>query len=103
MGGRCSSPTRALKKSNSIHGSINAPAPICGAEVSFAKENSMKSSFRRMLFAVAFAVPTLIVPGRATAQQTVDKPLLAEQVFKNIRALRGIPVDDFMQTMGIMT
>jgi len=32
-----------------------------------------------------------------------DKPLMAEQVFKNIRALRGIPVDDFLQTMGIMT
>src|SRR4051812_17081068 len=34
---------------------------------------------------------------------TPEKPLMAEQVFKNIRALRGIPVDDFMQTMGIMT
>jgi len=31
------------------------------------------------------------------------KPLLAEQVFKNIQALKGIPVDDFMETMGIMT
>ena len=32
-----------------------------------------------------------------------DKPLLAEQVFKNVQALKGIPVDDFMETMGIMT
>src|SRR5215469_13455475 len=32
-----------------------------------------------------------------------DKPLLAEQVFKNIQVLKGIPVDDFMQTMGLMT
>src|SRR5215469_1607099 len=32
-----------------------------------------------------------------------DKPLLAEQVFKNIQVLKGIPVDDFMETMGIMT
>ncbi|MBV8903069.1 MAG: photosynthetic reaction center cytochrome c subunit, partial [Acidobacteriia bacterium] len=30
-------------------------------------------------------------------------PLMAEQVFKNVQALRGIPVDDFMETMGIMT
>ena len=28
---------------------------------------------------------------------------MAEQVFKNIRALKGIPVDDFMETMGLMT
>src|SRR5207249_1201257 len=31
-----------------------------------------------------------------------DKPLLSDQVFKNIQALKGIPVDDFMETMGIM-
>ena len=45
--------------------------------------------------------------GAATlaAAQTApqDKPLLAEQVFKNVQALKGIPVDDFMETMGIMT
>src|ERR1051326_1463649 len=32
-----------------------------------------------------------------------EKPALAEQVFKNIQVLKGIPVDDFLQTMGIMT
>ena len=32
-----------------------------------------------------------------------DKPLLAEEAFKNIQALRGISVDDFLETMGIMT
>src|SRR6266704_483450 len=31
-----------------------------------------------------------------------DKPLMAEQVFKNIRVFKGIPVDDFMGTMGVM-
>jgi photosynthetic reaction center cytochrome c subunit len=30
-------------------------------------------------------------------------PLLSEQAFKNVQALKGIPVDDFMLTMGIMT
>src|SRR6266581_5333362 len=30
-------------------------------------------------------------------------PLLAEQAFKNIQALRGISAADFMGTMGIMT
>ena len=31
---------------------------------------------------------------------TQDKPLLAEQVFKNIQVLKGIPVNEFMDTMG---
>jgi photosynthetic reaction center cytochrome c subunit len=34
--------------------------------------------------------------------QAQDKGPLAEQVFKNIQVLKGIPVDDFMETMGIM-
>jgi hypothetical protein len=37
--------------------------------------------------------------GQAGAQ---DKPLLAEEVFKNVRALKGISVDDFLATMGLM-
>jgi hypothetical protein len=46
----------------------------------------------------------LIGAGLAVAQPaSTDKPLLAEQVFKNIQALKGISVDDFLQTMGIMT
>jgi hypothetical protein len=32
-----------------------------------------------------------------------EKPLLAEQAFKNVQVLKGIPVDDFMETMGLMT
>ena len=40
-----------------------------------------------------------LMENRATAQ---EKPLLAEQVFKNVRVLRGISVDDFLGTMGIM-
>src|ERR1700730_18807809 len=31
------------------------------------------------------------------------KPLLAEQVFKNIQVLRGIPVKEFMETMGFFS
>jgi hypothetical protein len=46
----------------------------------------------------------LIGSGLALAQPaSPDKPLLAEQVFKNIQALKGISVDDFLQTMGLMT
>ena len=32
-----------------------------------------------------------------------DKPPVAENVFRNIQVLKGIPVDDFMDTMGIMS
>src|ERR1700736_2895553 len=31
------------------------------------------------------------------------KPQLAEEAFHNIQVLRGIPVDDFMGTMGVMS
>jgi photosynthetic reaction center cytochrome c subunit len=59
-------------------------------------------SGRRFLLAAAIAMAGLI-GGLATARTAAqDKPLLAEQVFKNIQVLRGIPVDDFLGTMGIM-
>jgi photosynthetic reaction center cytochrome c subunit len=59
-------------------------------------------SGRTILVATAVVVAGLI--GGRTAAQTApqEKPLLAEQVFKNIQVLRGIPVDDFLGTMGIM-
>jgi hypothetical protein len=42
--------------------------------------------------------------GLTFAQSTTPaKPLMAEQVFKNVRALKGIPVDDFMETMGLIS
>jgi len=31
------------------------------------------------------------------------RPLLAEQAFKNVQVLRGIPVDEFMNTMGFIS
>ena len=37
------------------------------------------------------------------AQTTPDKPLLSDQVFKNVQVLKGIPVNDFMGTMGIFS
>ncbi len=35
-------------------------------------------------------------------QQVGNRPLLSEEAFKNVQVLRGIPVDDFLGTMGIM-
>jgi hypothetical protein len=47
--------------------------------------------------AIAAETPTLA----QTAQPA--KPRMAEDVFKNVQALKGIGVDDFMLTMGIMS
>lgn len=64
----------------------------------------MKSVLGYASFAASgFALLALVGAAPAAGQTAQNKPLLAEQVFKNIRVLKGIPVDDFMQTMGIMT
>jgi photosynthetic reaction center cytochrome c subunit len=40
---------------------------------------------------------------QAAAQQPATaKPQMAEEVFKNVQVLKGITVDDFMGTMGVM-
>ena len=57
-----------------------------------------------MLAVIRVAVVSLTGAGITVAQPaSQDKPLLAEQVFKNIHVLKGISVDDFLQTMGLMT
>jgi hypothetical protein len=56
-----------------------------------------------ILAATAIAVVALMGTAlRAAQAPPQDKPLMAEQVFKNIQVLKGIPVDDFMETMGVM-
>src|ERR1041384_6968208 len=42
----------------------------------------------------------LLVASSANGQQ---KPLLAEDVFKNVQLLKGIPVKEFMNTMGFFS
>lgn len=39
----------------------------------------------------------------ASGQAAPEKPQMAEDVFKNVQVLRGIPVDQFMQTMGVFS
>jgi hypothetical protein len=39
----------------------------------------------------------------AGGQAAAEKPPLAEDVFRNIRVLRGLPVDEFMGTMGVFS
>ena len=59
---------------------------------------------RGILAVTGMALVGLTGAGLAVAQPAAQetKPLLAEQVFKNIQVLKGIPVDDFLGTMGVM-
>jgi outer membrane lipoprotein-sorting protein len=46
----------------------------------------------------------VVVSGQAqSGVSAADKPLMAEAVFKNVQILRGIPVDQFMGTMGFFS
>lgn len=49
------------------------------------------------------AVVILLVSVVATAQPSDQKPQMAENVFKNVQVLRGIPVNEFMDTMGFFS
>ena len=51
------------------------------------------------------AIAFTCVMSAALAAQTGGsaQPQMAENVFKNIQVLKGIPVDDFLDTMGIMS
>ena len=60
-------------------------------------------SKRTILGATALTMVWLagvLVAGQAGSDQ---KPPMADQVFKNVRVLKGIPVDEFMGTMGIFS
>src|SRR5438034_2515764 len=66
----------------------------------------MKFGSRRTILSVAVAVTACLLVGvqlagaqAAAAQQ--PKPQMAEEVFKNVPVLKGIPVDEFMDTMGM--
>jgi photosynthetic reaction center cytochrome c subunit len=54
-----------------------------------------------MKLAVAAAITSAWILSVGLAAQ--DRPTVSETVFKNIQVLKGLPVDDFMDTMGIMS
>src|SRR5207237_1874376 len=55
----------------------------------------------------AVVLATAIGVGRALAQggqaAPAARPAMVDDVFKNVQALKGIGVDDFLLTMGIMS
>jgi len=66
----------------------------------------MKIGSRPLCLGAAGAMIAAIVGigHRASAQAgATSRPPLVEDVFKNVQALKGIGVDDFMLTMGIMS
>jgi photosynthetic reaction center cytochrome c subunit len=56
---------------------------------------------RRLLSAVIIAAVWLL--GATAVRGQAEKPLMAEQVFKNVQVLKGIPVREFMGTMGFFS
>jgi outer membrane lipoprotein-sorting protein len=62
----------------------------------------MKFGWKRILRTGLVCLPLSLLPadGQAPAQQ---KPLLAEDVFTNVQVLKGIPVNQFMETMGFFS
>jgi outer membrane lipoprotein-sorting protein len=63
----------------------------------------MKVDVTRRIFGVVCAVLVCGLGYSTLRGQSAPaaKPQMAEQVFKNIQVLRGIPVDEFMDTMGM--
>jgi photosynthetic reaction center cytochrome c subunit len=53
--------------------------------------------------AIGTIAACLLSVASAGAQAQAEKPLLAEQYFKNITALKGISVNQFMATMGFFS
>src|SRR5579872_4009223 len=59
----------------------------------------------RRIFAIAAMLATGLAGAAAAPPQAAapPHPRTSDQAFKNIKVLKGIPVDDFMGTMGIMS
>lgn len=53
--------------------------------------------------AAGWLLSVALVGGQAAPAQTAQSQMLAENVFKNVTVLRGIPVDEFMGTMGVFS
>jgi len=58
--------------------------------------------FRSTAMIIAF-MGTVVVVARGQAGQQQPRPQMAEEVFKNVQVLKGIPVDEFMDTMGMFS
>ena len=63
------------------------------------KLGATRVRFGVMSMTIVWLAGVLVAGGQAQP----DRQPLAEEVFKNIRVLRGLPVDEFMGTMGVFS
>ena len=64
----------------------------------------MKLGSRPLAFgAMATIALWLLNTAPASGQAAPPKQLMSEQAFKNVTVLKGIPVDEFMDTMGFIS
>jgi photosynthetic reaction center cytochrome c subunit len=62
---------------------------------------TMRSLMSSMLEAVVICV--LVVASAGAQNESQQKPQMAEDVFKNVQLLRGITVNEFLETMGFFS
>ena len=60
-----------------------------------------KGAAYRALSTVIVGLVTLVSAGAQGAQ--TGRPQMSEEAFKDVRVLKGIPVDEFMDTMGMFS
>jgi outer membrane lipoprotein-sorting protein len=64
----------------------------------------MTFASRRTIFVVLAAAACVVgMTTRISLARQAEKPQLAEEAFKNVKVLKGIPVDEFMNTMGMFS
>src|SRR5437016_6437307 len=57
---------------------------------------AMKPNYQKIYYVAGLVIATLFSAAPGYSQ----KPQLSEDAFKNVQVLRGIPVKEFMETMG---
>jgi hypothetical protein len=55
------------------------------------------------LIGIVLAVTGFSVTGQPRGPQAPSRPQMSEEAFKNIQVMKGIPVDEFMGTMGLFS
>src|SRR6266481_867736 len=67
------------------------------------KGDNMKLTSRRMIVGTVGTVAVCLLAVAFASGQAAQqpRPQMAEEVFKNVQILKGIPVDEFMDTMGM--
>ena len=67
------------------------------------KQRFSNTGFSPRVAAIATIALCLLHTASAVGQTAPAKQLLSEQAFKNVTVLKGIPVDEFMDTMGFIS